>query len=204
MMSENNIDAETRIIKAADKVFLKYGVNGTTMSKIADEANISRTSLHYYFRNKAHLFQKVLESIQGKIVPTISEIINADVPVLCKIEMFINGYIDLIMSNPMIPGFIFMEMQRDPKWIISLLKGWNLNFDKLKTQIENEIKEGQIKPFKLEELYANVIGMSVFPLICKTIFVEFIFNHNEKEFYDFMMSRKKSIMDVIKSWLSVS
>lgn len=201
MIPENNI-VETRIIEAANKVFLKNGVDGTTMSQIADEADISRTSLHYYFRNKAHLFQKVLKNIEGKITPTLSEIINADIPVFNKIEMFINEYIDLIMSNPMIPGFIFMEMQRDSKGIISLLNVRNLNFDKLKFQIEKEVTEGKIKPFKLEDLFANIVGMSVFPLLSKPIFMEFAFEDKEEEFYDFMISRKQVIMQVIERWLN--
>ncbi|MGE4586931.1 MAG: TetR/AcrR family transcriptional regulator [Mangrovibacterium sp.] len=197
------MDPETRIIEAANKVFLKYGVDGTTMSQIADEANISRTSLHYYFRNKAHLFQKVLESVQGRVIPTLSKIINAEMPVFSKIEMFVNEYTDLIMDNPMIPGFLFMEMQREAKWIINLLKNQiqDLNFEKLNIQIEKEIAEGKINPFKLEDLYANIIGMSVFPLLSKPIFMEFIFNHNEEKFYDFMISRKKDVMSVIENWL---
>lgn len=203
-MSENTMDPETRIIEAANKVFLRYGVDGTTMSQIADEANISRTSLHYYFRNKAHLFQKVLETIQGKVIPTLSEIIDAEVPVFSKIEMFINEYIDLIMDNPMIPGFLFMEMQRDTKWITNLFKTQNLNFDKLKIQIEKEVTEGKIKPFKLEELFANIVGMSVFPLLGKPVFMEFIFDHDEEKFHDFMISRKKDVMSVIENWLKPS
>lgn len=201
-MSENTMDPETRIIEAANKVFLKYGVEGTTMAQIADEANISRTSLHYYFRNKAHLFQKVLETIQGKVIPTLSEIIDAEVPVFSKIEMFVNEYIDLIMDNPMIPGFLLMEMQRDAKWFIHLFKNQSLNFDKLNIQIEQEIKAGKIRAFKPEELLANTIGMSVFPLLGKPIFMEFIFGHDEKKFHDFMISRKKDVMSVIENWLT--
>ncbi len=32
--------------------------------------------------------------------------------------------------------------------------------------------------------------------------MEFIFNHNEEDFYDFMTSRKKTIMSVIENWLT--
>jgi TetR/AcrR family transcriptional regulator len=201
-MSENTMDPETRIIEAANKVFLKNGVSGTTMSQIADEANISRTSLHYYFRNKTRLFQKVLDTIRDRVIPTLSEIINAEVPVISKIEMFVNEYIDLIMNNPMIPGFLFMEMQRDANWIVELFRTQNLNFDKLTAQIEQEITDGKIKPFRLEDLYANIMGMSVFPLLAKPVFMEFMFDHNEKEFYNFMTSRKKIIMSVIDNWLT--
>jgi len=48
-----------------------------------------------------------------------------------------------------------MEMQRDAKWIIRLLNVRNLNFDKLKIQLEKEVAEGKINPFKLEERMPN-------------------------------------------------
>lgn len=192
---------ETRIIEAANKVFLKYGVDGTTMSQIAEEANISRTSLHYYFRNKERLLHKVLETVKVRIIPALSEIIDAEESIITKIELFINVYIDLIIENPMIPGFLFMEIQRDPEWIISLFKAQNLNFNKLHEQITKEIAEGKIRPFKPEDLFANIIGMTVFPLLGKPVFMEFIFDHDEKDFTVFMMSRKNTILSVINAWL---
>lgn len=196
------MDPETRIIEAANKVFLKNGVDGTTMSKIADEAKISRTSLHYYFRNKEGLLHKVLETIKARIIPTLSDIIDAEESIVAKIELFINVYTDLIMDNPMIPGFLFMEMQRDAEWIVNLFKEQNLNFDRLSSQIEKEIADGKLRPFKLEDLFANIIGMSVFPLLGKPVFMEFIFNHNDKDFSAFIMSRKNIIMSVIENWLT--
>ena len=202
MVKENNIDIETKIIEAANKVFLQYGIDGSTMLQIADEAEISRTSLHYYFRDKAHLFKKVLESIQDKIIPKISVIIDEDTSLFNKIEMFINEYIDLIMKNPMIPRFISMQLQSDPSWVISIFKSQRLHLDKLNAQIEREIEEKKINSFKLEELLANIIGMSVFPLLSKALFMEFIFDKSEKEFYDYMKSHKKSIMYIVRAWLS--
>ena len=203
-MSENPIDPESRILEAANKVFLKHGVDGATMLQIADEAGISRTSLHYYFRNKSRLFEKVLETIQSKFVPALSKIIDADVPVFSKIEMFVNKYIELIIDNPMIPGFLLIEMQRDAEWVINLYRAKNLNFEGLHQQIAKEVEEGIIKPFKLEDLFANLMGMSLFPLLSKPIFMEFFFDHKEKEFYDFMISRKQGIIAVIENWLKPS
>ena len=89
--------------------------------------------------------------------------------------MFINAYVDLVMSNPMIPGFLFLEMQRDEEWLVNLFKNQSLNIARLQNQINKEIEEKKIKPFKLEDLYANIIGMTVFPLLGKPIFMELIF-----------------------------
>ena len=77
-----------------------------------------------------------------------------------------------------------------------------MSFEKLYAQVEKEIAEGKIKSFKMEDLYANMIGMSVFPLLGKPVFMEFIFNNNEDDFYDFMISRKKTIITVIENWLT--
>ena len=201
MTTNTTLDIETRIIEAANKVFLKYGVDGATMLQIAEEAGISRTSLHYYFRSKALLFEKVLGTIQSKFIPTLFGIIDTDVPVLLKIQMFVDRYIDLIISNPMIPGFLLIEIQRNANWVIDVFKTKNLNIDKLNAQIRREVAEGKINPFKLEDLFANVLGMSVFPAISKPVFMEFVFE-DEEEFHEFMISRKKGIMLVIENWLT--
>ncbi len=82
-------EIETKIIDAANKVFLKYGVDSAKMVQIAEEANISRTSLNYYFRSKNHLVKKVLNDLENKIVPTVSSLINDEtMPLIVKIESF--------------------------------------------------------------------------------------------------------------------
>ncbi len=201
MQEKDSILPENKIIEAANKVFLKYGVDGATMQQIADEAEMSRTSLHYYFRNKAHILDKVLETVKGKIIPTMARVIDADLTVLQKIELFINDYIDLILKNPMIPSFVFYDMQRNPGWIIDLLKSENLHIEKFINQMKKEISEGKLNECRIEDLGANLIGMCVFPMLSKPIFLEFAFDKNNGAFYNFMSSRKKEIAKVIENWL---
>jgi len=103
MITVNNdsTDIETKIIEAANNLFLKYGVDKSTMGQIADEAGISRTSLNYYFRSKRNLLQKVIISLENKIVPTISILINDDnLSAIDKIESFVDEYINLIIKYP--------------------------------------------------------------------------------------------------------
>ena len=54
-MSE--LSAQERIKLAATKVFTLKGLEGARMQDIADEANINKAMLHYYFRNKQQLFE---------------------------------------------------------------------------------------------------------------------------------------------------
>jgi len=200
-MSENKIDPEVLIVEAACKVFIRHGVDKSTMLQVADEAGIGRTSLHYYFRSKANLYKRVFQSIEDKIFPTISKIVDNDLPVLGKIVMFINEYNDLIIKNPLIPGFLAIEMQRNPDWILNLIKSRGLDFEKVMVQVDQEISEGKIRPFSFVDLFANVVGMSVLPLLSKPIYMEFFFDQDTDEFNKFMVNRKKTIISVIERWL---
>jgi AcrR family transcriptional regulator len=49
---------EENILKVARTVFLNYGYEGTKIAKIAHEAQISTSVIHYYFRSKKRLYSK--------------------------------------------------------------------------------------------------------------------------------------------------
>lgn len=57
------------IIEAARKRFAHFGVSKTTMNEIAEDLNISKASLYYYFPDKLNLYAAVLEHIiqQGEM-----------------------------------------------------------------------------------------------------------------------------------------
>ena len=203
-MSKNYKEPTTEesIINAAEEVFLTNGVNRTTMSMIAIKAKISRTSLNYYYRSKEQLFNIVFSRIIGsKIIPSLTNLIESEITILEKIKNFIDEYIDLVISNPSIPVFLIMELQREPGPIVEIFGQMNLNIKKLKNQIDHEIKTGLIKQFNLEDLYTNVMGMSIFPLLSKPVLMEHIFNKKDDEFLDFFENRKKIIYMVIEKWL---
>lgn len=61
--SEKKIFPEKLIETAAEKVFLLYGYHGATLANIASEANVSKSSIHYYFRSKENLYVQVLTNI---------------------------------------------------------------------------------------------------------------------------------------------
>ena len=204
MITENNDspDIETKIIEAANNVFLKYGVDKSTMGQIADETGISRTSLNYYFRGKRNLLQKVIISLENKIVPTISILINDDkLSAIDKIESFVDEYINLIIKYPMIPTFMVSELLREPNWIFEFIRQNNLDFEKIFLQINDEIAQGELIPFKFEDLFVNVISLCAFPLVAKPLLMEFFFDKNEEKLAQFMVSRKIEVKRILRKWL---
>lgn len=52
-----------QILHAAEELFARHGLGGTTMAAIADAAGLPKANLHYYFGSKDLLYRAVLEDI---------------------------------------------------------------------------------------------------------------------------------------------
>lgn len=52
---------QQRILDAAEQEFSRHGLNGARLSAIADLAQVTTASLHYYFENKENLYKAVLQ-----------------------------------------------------------------------------------------------------------------------------------------------
>ncbi len=70
-MNDQSKDVAQRILRAAIRVFNKYGLRKTTMRDIAESAGMSKSSLYYYFRNKKKILSSVIrqeaETLIGKL-----------------------------------------------------------------------------------------------------------------------------------------
>lgn len=59
---------EKLVLISARKIFLKYGFHGTTLQKIATDANVNKTIIHYYFRTKENLYNSVIQDVADIIL----------------------------------------------------------------------------------------------------------------------------------------
>jgi AcrR family transcriptional regulator len=75
-MPELNKDDIVRgeILKAAERVFQKWGINKTTMEDIAHEAGKGKSTLYYYFQSKDEIFDAVVVIEFEKILAKAREL----------------------------------------------------------------------------------------------------------------------------------
>ena len=58
-------DTESEILKAAEQEFMLKGFDGAKTTSIAHAAGVTHAMLHYYFRTKEQLFERILtEKVQ--------------------------------------------------------------------------------------------------------------------------------------------
>lgn len=201
---ETELDAEHRILEAAKNVFMQKGLDSSTMQDIANEASISRPSLHYYYRSKDKLFEMVLSKILDTIMPKVAQSIYKDIPFTDKIIEISINYIDMIYNNSQMPGFMLSEIRRNPDRIAKyIMKKWiAMDFDFIEKQKKIEIEKGIIRPFETLQLVVLIGGLCAFPFACKPLLDSYPFD-DSYNFDDFIEERKRVVSEVISGWLLV-
>src|SRR5690349_6639348 len=159
---------QDRILDAARKVFVRKGMYGARMQDIADEAGINKALLHYYFKNKEQLFEKIFMELSQRFWPQLNSIFESDEPLFEKIEHFCAVYIDKIKENPYIPLFVLHEMNQRPTQFVKKMFGGKVpNPSKLLAQIAADVKAGKINPVQPHQLMMNMVSMCIFPFVAK-------------------------------------
>ncbi len=202
-MSQETV-TEERILLAAMKVFTKKGFSGARMQEIADEAGINKASLHYYFRSKQLLFDKIFNSVLSTFLGKISELLNTDLGLEEKISQFCNQYISMLQQNPQFPNFILNELQQNPDYIFNLFNK-NLmheKIQKLQVDLDKEIEFGNIRPIKLQHLIANIMSLCIFPFAARPL-MQYNFGYDNNEYYQFLEDRKKHIPEFIMNSIKI-
>jgi AcrR family transcriptional regulator len=196
-MTDNKPDTEKVILEAARKVFIKKGLDGARMQEIADEANINKALLHYYFRSKEKLFEIIFSKEISLLFSTISgAIVSDEVSFENKVRLIVNGYINLFLKNPFLPLFILREISRDPENIKSIFEKSGVDFAFIH----------QIAFVKLAELLnvdidgarhfiINLLSLCIFPFAAKPLIEKVLFDGNEQEYIRFLEERRDQVAD---------
>ena len=79
---------QQEILKAAIRLYQKFGPNGFTMDDLAAAAGRSRTSLYYYYKNRDEIYQAVMDKIARDMAAGIRQAVTAVETLRDKIYAF--------------------------------------------------------------------------------------------------------------------
>jgi len=194
-------DTEEKILDAAKEVFSQKGFDGARMQEIADKAEINKAMLHYYFRSKQQLFERIVELHIQLITPKLVEAISDSGTVIENLERLVDSYIDTIMQNPSMPMFLLNELAQRRVNAFSQMKnvlGREKVIAKLFQKMEEEQKTGMIKDIPPHHLLLSVMSLIVFPFIAWPVFQHLI-EIPEEQYNSMMLERKTVVKDFIRS-----
>ncbi len=98
-------DAETargKILKAAEAMFLRYGVVKTTMDDIAKEAGVSRPTVYRYFGDRDSLIIALIETRSRRLFDKARDYLRERSTFA---EQIVDGLIFLVDRGRRIPSF---------------------------------------------------------------------------------------------------
>lgn len=206
-MTKKDQNTEQQIKEAARRIFHREGLDGARMQTIADEANINKAMLHYYYRSKEKLFNEVFEEDYINLLAPIIQITrDPSIHVEDMIRLFVQRYLDVMTANPQLPLFLMYEIARNPERLLSITRKYaplsetdDSDHDKMQAmtmirQIEKGQNEGRYNPVNPEHFSVSLIGMCVYPIVAKQTLMQ-AFRMNEEEYQNFVEERKEEVVD---------
>ncbi|MEH0154555.1 TetR/AcrR family transcriptional regulator [Limibacter armeniacum] len=198
-------DTERQILEAAKNIFVKKGFAGARMQEIANEANINKSMLHYYFRSKEMLFEKILDDSVEMMIPELLKAISGEGAVMEKLERLVEVYIDTISHNPHIPMFVLNELAQQHLNFVDKVKAkmsGHQAFVSFFTQVAEEQQKGILKPIPPHHLMLTVMSLIVFPFVANPIFRN-ILEIPADQYNQMMLERKEIVINFLKDGLLV-
>ncbi len=169
-MDKANDTTESRILEAANRVFLRSGWDGARMQDIADEAGINKALLHYYFRNKEKLFDAVFERVFRLHFRPALQLLTEDRPLEAKIPDFVEAYVQTIMANPFIPAFVLHELNRSPQRMVTMADRVAPEIRPiLVAQLQAGMASGRFRTMDPRQAVAHLFSMVIFPFIARPV-----------------------------------
>ena len=170
-------DAKTRILDAADEVFVRRGIDGALMQEIADHAGVNKALLHYYFRSKTDLARAVWLRIASSFVPGIIQMMASDLPLHHQIDRLVEAYHARLTRHPYLLAYVISEAARHPDLVGDFFSAERREaarrmIAKLRAQIEQQAKVKGGVPLSAEQFFVTLAGSCLFPFAARPMIAE--------------------------------
>ena len=205
MMKKQN--KEQDILIAAEEEFLTKGYDGARTTSIAQKAGVTHAMLHYYFRTKEQLFERIVEQKFSTVGMSMASVIaDTSLPIIDRIIHGAGVHFDIAAKDPKLPAFMIHEILSDPERstvIREKVKWITLNVHQnLQAQLDMAANRGEIRKIDAAELLMDIISLNVFSVLIYP-FMSQIADGFLPSYEDFKAKRKADIADTIRRKLSI-
>ncbi len=194
-------DTELNILKAAEEEFLMKGFDGARTTSIAKAAGVTHAMLHYYFRTKELLFERILDEkikLMGQSV--LMAFGEPGKPLFERIRNGVSRHFDFMKANPDLPRFVINEVitRSERQHLLASRVGRLANpiFDELQRSLDEACERGEVVPTDARVLVLNIISLNVFTFIAypiaKTVYGEWAADSER-----FFEMRKAEVIELI-------
>ena len=163
-------DTESRILQAAEEEFLLKGLEGARTTAIAERAGVTHAMLHYYFRPKNMLFERIIEEKMrnaGNIMQAV--FVLGDMPLMERVKRGVEQHFDFIAANPNLPRFVIQEIYSHPErheimrsQVLTITKDWLCD---LQRHIDESAATKATEWIDARMLLLDIVSLNLFAFI---------------------------------------
>lgn len=150
-----------KLIDVARQLFMKKGVENTTMNDIAAASEKGRRTIYTYFKNKREIYNAVVEQQSEILIHGLREVALSELPPLEKLEKYLNTRFRLFDEFHLKNERSRFFFRGDHRRIAKVLR---LAVDKektlLKTMMDEGIESGDFDPSQARRLPSLEILLS--------------------------------------------
>lgn len=198
---------ESKILQAAEKEFFEKGFAGARTASIAEAAGVTHAMLHYYFRTKDKLFERIVSekiNMLGDII--LSAIGDDNLPLEDRIRQGVERHFDFVSANRDLPRFIVNEILSSPEHTEMMKQGTlhivNNLLHGLQREIDEDAAKGRCRQVDARMLLIDIVSLNVFPFMAAPIVSEAI-GDSYGDYDEFLAIRKKENVETILRKLKI-
>ena len=204
---EEELTTEQKILVAAEREFFEKGFAGARTTSIAESAGVTHAMLHYYFRTKAKLFEKIISNKMASLGELmLNSLAHSDLPLFEKIRTAIYRHLDFISENPELPFFFIREVYSDPERMkivaTSLSTHAEKSIGKLQSDIDEAAARGECRNIDAEMLLLDIVSLNIFSFLAQPI-LDVVLSDLFSDKKQFLELRKKENFETIMRKLKI-
>lgn len=192
---------ENAILAAAEREFLTKGFAGARTTSIAEAAGVTHAMLHYYFRTKAKLFDRIIEEKISLLKEALfNPVENENASIEETIQTIIERHLDFIAANPDLPRFITSEVysntERSDVFLSQITKYAPIMLNNLQSKIDRAAEARHCRRVDARMLILDITSLNIFSFIAAPI-LNAAMSGLTADFEKFIAMRKKENFDTI-------
>ena len=170
MDNQEKQSKEQLILAAAEQEFLTKGYDGARTTSIAQAAGVTHAMLHYYFRTKEQLFERIVDDKFATMSHSMVAIMgDPSLPIVERIKGGIAAHFDFIAANPLLPRFVINEIVSRPERYEVLYKraGFVVNsvYNGLQAEVDCAAERGEIEQVDVKMLFISIMSLNIFTFV---------------------------------------
>jgi AcrR family transcriptional regulator len=171
VLNRQSLDRRQQILGAALKRFAEPRYAATSVQEIVDDAQVTKPTLYYYFRNKAELYEALVDWALDERFRLLQEAVAAGGSLKTQLIEICASLFDFLRSHRELMrlacGTAFAAPGEVPAQIRGCRKGWR-NFDFIHELMKNAKRAGALSArFGARELAMGFVGcMHFYVMAC--------------------------------------